>query len=121
MNAPLTLYFTLGHEVVEVGSVVKDKFSWFSGSPDGLIIDKTDAPGTFGILEIKCIYSCRDGGKIKGCKFLDKTQSYLRTGSNYYTQVQMNAWVTGASYINLFLFTHHDCKTIHVPLDMEHV
>ena len=82
---------------------------------------KNDAPGVYGLLEIKCIYSCRNGGLIHGCKFLDKTGNFLLKGSSYYTQVQLCCWATGASYINLFLYTAHHHKTIHVPLDPNHV
>ena len=84
-------------------------------------MNKNDAPGVYGLLEIKSIYSCRNGGEIRGCKFLDKTGNFLLKGSPYYTQVQLCCWATGASYINLFLYTPHDNKIIHVPLDPEHV
>ena len=41
--------------VVQLGMVVKDKFSWLSGSPDGMVIKKDD-PQNYGIVEIKCLY-----------------------------------------------------------------
>ena len=41
-------------EVVQCGLVIKDKFDWFAGSPDGIIKPKTGcSDGFFGILEIK--------------------------------------------------------------------
>ena len=42
-------------ELLDVGLVVPNKFSWLGVSPDGLIKTK-DRPG-FGVLEIKCLYS----------------------------------------------------------------
>ena len=48
-----------GNTVVQLGMVVKDKFAWLSGSPDGMIIkkgDDKDDPQTYGLLEIKCLY-----------------------------------------------------------------
>ena len=117
---PKLTFSILGHTVAEVGSIIKDKFDWFSGSADGLIMNKNDAPGVYGLLEIKSIYSCRNGGEIHGCKFLDKTGNFLLKGP-YYTQVQLCCWATGASYINLFLYTPHHNKIIHVPLDPQYV
>ena len=109
-------------EVVQVGLAIKDKFGFFGGSADGLIRLKSHAPDSpfYGLLEIKCIYSCREelgnGGKIEGCKFLDK-HGNLKTTHSYYTQIQLCAWVTGAKFAHLFLWTEKDSKLIPVPLD----
>ena len=109
-------------EVVQVGLAIKDKFGFFGGSADGLIRLKSHAPDSpfYGLLEIKCIYSCREelglGGKIEGCKFLDK-HGNLKTTHTYYTQIQLCAWVTGAKFAHLFLWTEKDSKLIPVPLD----
>ena len=108
-------------DVQQVGLVIKDKFSFFGASPDGIITFKGGSGtrgGYYGILEIKCIYSCRDKEKIEGCKFLNKKGQLLR-GSRYYTQVQLCAWATGAKFIHFFLWTKHDYKLVPVPLDPE--
>ena len=55
------MFLFIGKTVIEVGSIVKDKFDWFSGSADGLIMNEIDGLENYGLLEIKCIYSCRDG------------------------------------------------------------
>ena len=108
-------------EVVRAGLTIKDKFGFFGGSPDGLIRLKNSAPDStfYGLLEIKCIYSCREelggGGKIEGCKFLD-IHGNLKESHTYYTQIQLNAWVTGAKFAHLFLWTEKDTKLIPVPL-----
>ena len=109
-------------EVVQVGLAIKDKFGFFGGSADGLIRTKSSPPDSdfYGLLEIKCIYSCREelgnGGKIEGCKFLDK-HGNLKTTHMYYTQIQLCAWVTGAKFAHLYLWTENDHKLIPVPLD----
>ena len=106
--------------VVDVGMIVKHKFDWLSGSPDGLI-ENSENFEDFGLLEIKCIYRCRDDDKIDECKdFLDKNGN-LRQSHSYYTQVQLNAWITGAKFIHLFLYTPQDCRIVEVELDMPHV
>ena len=102
-------------EVTRVGLAIKDKFSFFGASADGLIRVKNTSVGFYGLLEIKCIYSCRNG-KIKGCKFLDKHGNLKKTHV-YYMQVQLCAWATGAKFIHLFLWTEEDFKMIPVPLD----
>ena len=76
--------------------LVKDKFSWLSCSPDGLIMNE-DEPSNFGLLEIKCLYRCRDDETIDFAKckdFLDKDGN-LREKHVYYMQV--------------FTFTKGDC------------
>ena len=109
-------------EVVQVGITVKDQFWFFGASPDGLIRLKSCPPDSnfYGLLEIKCIYSCREelgnGGKIEGCKFLDKHGNLSRT-HEYYYQIQTCAWATGAKFAHLFLWTETDSKLIPVPLD----
>jgi hypothetical protein len=41
-------------EVVQCGLVIKDKFDWFAGSPDGIVRLKTgSSDGFYGLLEIK--------------------------------------------------------------------
>ena len=104
-----------GSTVIEVGIVIKDKFWWFGASPDGLILNQNHRPDNYGLLEIKCIWSCRDG-QIENCNFLDK-QGKLKKTHKYWWQIQLTAWVTGAKYAHLFLYTDHDCKLICVPLD----
>ena len=68
--------------------LVKDKFSWLSCSPDGLIMNEHE-PTNFGLLEIKCLYRARDDEKIDLAKcsdFLDKNGN-LRKTHVYYMQV----------------------------------
>ena len=100
-------------KVCDIGLVCKEKFSWFGGSPDGMIRLEN---GDLVVLEIKCLYSYRDDPKIGKVKCLNKAGK-LKTTHPYYTQIQLNCWVTGAKYAYLFLFTDHDYKTVKVDVD----
>ena len=102
--------------VVEVGIVKKDKFAWIGVSPDGLIFNP-DNEENFGLLEIKCIFSCA-GGKIllEKCPYIDKNWQ-LRKNTRYMTQIQLGMWATGAKFAHLFLWTSQDCKKITVLPD----
>ena len=48
------------YEHLQVGLVVKNKFSFLGASPDGLIRDKSGRRPGFGIVEFKCLYSFKD-------------------------------------------------------------
>ena len=69
-----------GWEVFDIGLVCKDKFSFFGGSPDGLIRLPN---GEYGILEIKCSFKYKDDEKIGKIKYLDD-QGHLREKHTYY-------------------------------------
>ena len=51
-----------GWQVFDIGLVCKDKFSWFGGSPDGLVHCKLS--DDFGLLEIKCPFKCKDDKEL---------------------------------------------------------
>ena len=69
-----------GWEVFDIGLVCKDKFSFFGGSPDGLIRLPN---GKYGILELKCSFKYKDDEKIGKIKYLDD-QGHLREKHTYY-------------------------------------
>ena len=48
------------YEHLQVGLVVKNKFSFLGASPDGLIRDKSGRRPGFGIVEFKCLFSFKD-------------------------------------------------------------
>ena len=102
--------------VVEVGIIKKDKFPWAGVSPDGLILNPTNEEN-FGLLEIKCIFSCADGKiLLEKCPYIDKNWQ-LRKNTRYMTQIQLGMWATGAKFAHLFLWTSQDCKKITVLPD----
>ena len=106
-----------GWQVFDIGLVCKDKFSWFGGSPDGLV--RCELSDHFGLLEIKCPFKCKDDQKIdikKLTYFLNK-EGKLKDSSPYYSQIQLNCWVTGAKFAHLFLWIPSgDYKLIPVPV-----
>ena len=77
----------------------------------------------FKNLNLTLLHRCRDDKEIdfSKCKdFLDKNGN-LRTSHTYYTQVQLMAWISGAKFIDLCLYTTHDCKIVPVELDIDEV
>ena len=101
-------------KVYDIGLVCKHLFSWFGASPDGIIRSGSD----IGILEVKCLYSFRDDEKIGKVKCLNK-KGNLRKKTLYYNQIQMNCWVTGATFAYLFCFTDQDYKLVPVEVDTD--
>ena len=102
--------------VVEVGIVKKDKFAWVGVSPDGLIFNP-DNEEDFGLLEIKCIHSCKDGKILpEKIPYINK-DGQLQKGHRYMTQIQLGMWATGAKYTDLFLWTSQDSKIVKVYPD----
>ena len=106
---------TVPFTVFDVGSISKHRFSWFSGSLDGLIWRENQQE--VGVLEIKCIYSCRNKLRIdnKSCAFLNK-EGKLREKDPYWLQIQLYAWLTNATFAHLWLWTANDQRLINVPL-----
>ena len=102
--------------VVEVGIVKKDKFAWIGVSPDGLIFNP-DNEEDFGLLEIKCIHSCKDGQILpEKIPYINK-DGQLQKGHRYMTQIQLGMWASGAKYTDLFLWTSQDNKIVKVYPD----
>jgi len=71
-------------------------------------------PG-FGILEIKSLHSKQDQ-PLTDLKCLDEYDQLLKRNP-WYTQIQVTAFVTNASYAILFLYNGIDRKIVEVPLD----
>ena len=107
---------TVPFTVFDVGSISKHRFSWFSGSLDGLIWRENQQE--VGVLEIKCIYSCRNKRKIenKDCAFLLNKDGKLSENHPYWLQIQLYAWLTHATFAHLWLWTANDQRLINVPL-----
>ena len=103
-----------GNVVVPCGLLVKPDECWISASPDGLFLDKDNK---LGVLEIKCPSSCKDK-KIWVPKYLTyKPPCKLIKSHPYYTQVQIQMYVTGAKFAHFFVYSTKDYKLTTVPLD----
>ena len=102
-----------GHHVIPCGLMVKPDQPWISASPDGLFLTTTD--NTLGVLEIKCPSTCRNR-KID-VKYLDKSTGNLKPTHWYYTQVQIQMYVTGAPFAHFFVYSSKDYKLVSVPFD----
>ena len=102
-----------GNQVFPCGLLVKPGQCWISASPDGLFFDKDNQ---LGVLEIKCPSSCKDK-KIWAPKYLTYKPCSLLKSHPYYTQVQIQMYVTGAKFAHFFVYSSKDYKLVTVPLD----
>ncbi len=98
-----------GKQVLESGLFVRASQPWMAASPDGIVIGKQETR----MLEIKCPSSCQDG-KIE----VDYIQeNNLKKSHMYYTQVQLQMYVTNTCICDFFVFSEADYKMLEVPID----
>ena len=80
-----------------VGLCVSGSRPWIGASPDGLLLD--DVGGLRGVLEVKCLYSQRNRRvRLTDVRFLTQSEPgafRLRPEHRYYSQVQLQMFVTG--------------------------
>ena len=67
-----------------------------------------------GVLEIKCPSSCKD--KPIYVEYLDFLGRLKKTHT-YYTQVQIQMYVTGLQLAHLFVYSSKDYKLVSIPFD----
>ena len=113
--------------VRETGCVIQPELPWLLASPDGLIVDHSEAKT--GLIEIKCPKSKREcclADLLKDESFyikktsegdivLDKKHSY-----GYYTQIQMAMGVCGAKFCDFIVFTFKTIVILRTPFDEEY-
>jgi hypothetical protein len=91
-----------GRSVIEVGLYISKKNPLFGASPDGVL------ENGLGLLEIKCPLSLKDSdlslvtksGHFYTC---DNGKLKLRHSHPYFYQVQLQMFVTGATYTDFFI------------------
>ena len=96
-----------GNIVLDSGLFVKPEQSWLCGSPDGLI------PSEKACLEIKCPSSCE--GKEIDVIYLKGNQ--LATNHTYYTQVQLQMYVSNYQKCHFYVYSEKDSKLVIVERD----
>eukprot|EP00117_Sycon_ciliatum_P005786 scpid99045/ scgid9592/ len=80
---------------------------WFAATPDALVV------GANGIVEVKCPFLCKDrcfddvGAEKKSQFCIEKVESAwrLRQGHQYFTQVQMQLFASGADYCDFVVWS----------------
>lgn len=103
-----------GHDVFELGLVVRVGQGWLAASPDGIFKDNT---GELCLLEIKCPFSCRDSvinvGYITGGE--------LNQSHPYYCQIQIQLYCCDLKVCHLFLYSSVDQVHIIVERNEEYL
>lgn len=101
----------------ECGLYVDLEHGQLAASPDRLVDDGSE-PNQHGLLEVKCLYSCKDmciSDAIEShqkksnfpVKIIEKT-TVLKESHSYYYQVQMQMGVTGRKWCDFAMFTNHE-------------
>ena len=103
------------HKVEKTGLFVSSVFPWLAASPDGIF--KTN--DGLSLLEIKCPFSCQDS-TLENIPYLDKKDKLKRT-HQYFSQIQLTAWICGCNKAYLFLYTSKQQKIVEVSLDEKFV
>ena len=100
---------------------------FLGASPDGAVYDPQQNDQSFGFLEVKCPYTCRDLLPVKGCSVsgfcyacdLATSTLKLKTNRMYFAQVQGQMAVGGRIWCGFVVFTR---KGIHIQrIKFDHV
>ena len=94
-------------EVLPSGLIVKPSQSWLCASPDGITADDHLC------LEIKCPSSCK--GKAIEVDYI--SNGTLSPSHPYFTQVQLQMYVSNTTKCNFFVYSEIDCKEMTVLRD----
>ena len=113
-----------GYNVLEVGLIVRQGFDFFGGSADGVFLNENGEVCTF---EAKCPEKCKD--KNIDMDYLEKiqipaenghpryTKIVLKKNHPYYTQCQLQMFVTQSKIAHFFVYSSVDYK--HVVIDYD--
>ena len=101
-----------GYQVLDSGLVIKMNQPFLCGTPDGFI-ETADGLMT---LEIKCPSSLKTKSMIE--------LGYLKEGKlvkshSYYTQVQIQMFVSNCTACHLFVYSPEECNLIKVERDLD--
>lgn len=93
------------------GLIVKTGQSWLCGSPDGLLSNENSC------LEIKCPFSCENTDlNVEYIK-----ENKLKKNHPYYTQVQLQMYISNSKECYLFLYSSKDFLVITVERDDDYL
>ncbi|MBM3939204.1 MAG: hypothetical protein FJ333_11215, partial [Sphingomonadales bacterium] len=88
--------------VLKSGLIIKTGQSWLCASPDGLLENENSC------LEIKCPFSCKDSElDVPYIK-----ENMLVKNHPYYTQVQLQMYVSNSEKCYLFVFSPHNHELV---------
>lgn len=101
-----------GHKVLPNGLVISPAQPWLAGSPDGIICSSVSDPIA---LEIKCPSSCAN----KKIEIDYLRNGKLRKSHEYFTQCQIQMYITGLKKCDFFVYSKADYVLDHIDLDMD--
>ena len=113
-----------GVEVIKLGVLVSEKQPWLCGSLDGVVVKDSCI---CKIVEFKCPSSCEKvaiidyKNKLSNVKYLQFSEAEveLKKSSAYYTQCQVQMYVSGLCTCDLFIYTpvKNGCCCVEVQRD----
>lgn len=101
-------------DVVASGLVISRNQPWLCGTPDGIFLDSN---GKLCCLEIKCPYNSRISPEIEANYILSR--SSLKKTHQYFTQVQLQMYLTNSQNCHLFVFSPSDYVHLIIQRDDE--
>lgn len=102
-HEPLAVLDYMGETGADINAcalVVHPDINWLAASPDALV-------GDDGMVEIKCPFGLRNGGKFKS----------INEQPHYYAQVQVQIACTGREWCDFYQWAPHATKTERVLFD----
>jgi len=94
------------YEVARCGLVVDKYRPWLACSPDGIA---RDSAGDTHLVEIKC--PAKNIKDISELPYIDSNTLELKNNHKYYTQCQLQMYVTGIHTLNLFIYKEPNVET----------
>ena len=102
----------VGLTVCRSGFVVCESHTFLGASPDANVYDPSERQ-PFGVVEIKCPFSCRNMTPVQACSMknfyctLDSTGEKLRLkhNHNYFCQIQGQMAISGRSWCDFVVYT----------------
>lgn len=107
--------------VEKLGVIISEKQPWLCGSLDGIVVKNESV---LKVVEFKCPISCRNvpvvdfekkESNVKYLKFQD-TILTLKDSSIYYTQCQVQLYLTGLNICDLFVYSPVKNGSVCVPV-----
>lgn len=109
-------------KVIKCGVVVRESQPWLCASPDGILLDNNK---TIKLIEVKCPHSCagksiinEDGSCNVRYLVTDTSgQVLLRESDVYYTQIQMQLYVTGLTECDLVIYSSDQTVVVNIKIN----
>lgn len=115
-------------QVKKVGVIVSNKQPWLCASIDGVVVEDGCV---IKIVEFKCPTKCKDQPVVDwenkscnaACLFFESDSIQLKKNNAYYTQIQVQLYVSGMFTCDLFIYSqvNDGCLTLPVHRDEQFI